>query len=96
MSSKGQANSSALVSVIFNISNVIGSTVIGKLYESDGKKKNECYSYLQYIWVIMAVMAILGMVVLMLMTTFSPFVFTLIIFVEGFITGSIFNVITGN
>lgn len=78
------------------MSNVIGSALIGKFYESDKGKQNSYYSYLQYLWPIMALVTMVGLVMLIMMETYSPFVFALIIFVEGFITGSIFNVITSN
>lgn len=44
----------------------------------------------------MAFLLIIGLVILILMKTYSPFIFALIIFVEGFVTGSIFNSITAN
>jgi hypothetical protein len=83
-----------LVSIIFNLSTIIGASIFGKFYESSSNKNN--YISLQYINVVMGIMMVAGMVVLIKMETYSFLSYTIVIVVEGFICGGMLNILTSN
>lgn len=90
----GEKADSAYISIIFNIANVAGASLIGKLYEKSSGGSS--YVVLQYINPAMAVVLIGGVAVLYQLQTYSFLIYGIIIFVEGLVTGGIFNCLTSN
>lgn len=90
----GAKEHSAYISIIFNASSIFGAPIIGKLYQKTSSGTS--YSFLQYVNCFLAFLLIVGLVILTQLKEYSFFTYSIILFVEGFITGGIFNIITSN
>lgn len=75
----GEKSHSAYISIIFNVANTVGASVIGKFYESSPRSNS--YGYLQYINPALSLALIGGMIILAKIETYSFMTYACIIFV---------------
>lgn len=83
--------------IIFNISTIIGSLFLGKLYENSINAENIfTYKHIQYLLACLSLIVIACLIVLVNLEQYNLIVFGLILSLTGFVIGGIFNILTTN
>jgi hypothetical protein len=90
----GQKADSAYISIIFNLSGILGAYLLGKLYETSNS--GDCYGFLQILNPCMSILTIVGIVLLSNVKEYSFMLYAAVIFMEGFLISGNLNILNSN